>query len=226
MPSIDRARVRARRCIMRLPILALAVCASAAFASPAMAAPQAATTCNGSLTKAPTADEPNNLNYQFQCTWGVSAYTILANRTPNDFSTIDDFSTVANVVDSAGTINPTQSFTCEGSLPGNGVNCNAGGKWMDAPQFAEGSFDLTVPFCSHVATADELASTAAASRSRNRTSKPVIVPQAFVQVIVTDTTGAQDGPFRLPLQGKCPAVKVHKTSKKTKKHAAKHAANT
>ncbi len=173
MPSIHRVRSRTRRRVLRLPFLAIAVCAFVAFASPAMAAPQAATTCNGSLTKSPTADEPNNLAYKFQCTWGVSAYTIVANRTISDFSTIDDFSTVANVVDSTGTINSTQSFGCEGSLPGNGVNCNANGTFMSAPQFAEGTFDLSVPFCSHVATADELASTAAAKKKPKKKATPV-----------------------------------------------------
>jgi hypothetical protein len=225
MPSIYRVRSRTRRRAMRLPILALAVCAPAAFASPAMAAPQAATTCQGALTKSPTADEPNNLAYSFQCSWAVSAYTIVANRSLNDFSTVDDFSTVANVVNSAGVINSSQSFGCEGSLPGNGVNCNAGSTFMDAPQFAQGTFDLAVPYCSHVATADELASTAAAKKKpKKKTTPVVIVPQAFVQLIVTDTTGAQNGPFRLPLRSKCPAVKT--TTKSSKKggrtHAAKH----
>jgi hypothetical protein len=222
MPSIYRARSRGRRRAMRLPILALAVCAPAAFASPAMAAPQAATTCQGSLTKAPTADEPNLLAYQFQCSWAISAYTIVANRSLTDFSTIDDFSTVANVVDSTGTINSKESFGCEGSLPGNGVNCNANGTFMDAPQFAEGTFDLAVPYCSHVATADELASTAAAKKKPKKKTPVVIVPQAFVQLIVTDTTGAQNGPFRLPLKSKCAAVKT--TTKSSKKGGRTHAA--
>jgi hypothetical protein len=43
-----------------------------------------------------------------------------------------------------------------------------------------------------------------------------------VQLIVTDATGAQDGPFRLPLQSKCPAVKTPKPKPKASKPAKKH----
>jgi hypothetical protein len=71
-----------------------------------------------------------------------------------------------------------------------------------------------------VATADELASTAAVKKKKK--TPVVIVPQAFVQLIVTDTTGAQNGPFRLPLKSKCPAVKT--TTKSSKKLGRTHAA--
>jgi hypothetical protein len=48
------------------------------------------------------------------------------------------------------------------------------------------------------------------------------VPQAIVQLIVTDVTGAQDGPFDLTLKTRCPSVaNVVPTPKPKKKNKKK-----
>jgi hypothetical protein len=186
----------------------------AALASSASAAappPQSATDCAGELkpdpSASPTADEPNLLDYQFHCSTAITAYTIIGNRYSWDDATMDDFSTTANVFDPAGAIVPTQSFGCEGSLPGNGVNCNAGaGGVMTAWDFAKGTIDTTDPYCANIPPG----------------SPPGTQPerQAVVQLVVTDITGAQDGPFTLFMTPQCKPV--HVVPKPKPKHKSKH----
>lgn len=176
---------------------------------PALAAaptPESATQCGGILKRAKaTADDPNPVSYKFTCDWGVSAYTLIVTRKPNDDATLDDFASSVLVLDPTGNPLSTQSFNCFGGIPGNGINCNAGaGGYMAAPNWAAGTIDLTEPYCANV------------PKGSPAGTKPD--PTAVVQLIVSDTTGAEDGPFRLRLSGKCPAVHVKpKTKSKTGK---------
>ena len=170
----------------------------------AVPTPESATHCGGVLNRAkPTADDPNLVNYKFTCNWGVSAYTLIVSRKPNDDATIDDFASSVTVFDPTGNPLSTQSFSCFGQIPGNGINCNAGaGGYMAAPNTAEGSFDLTEPYCANI------------PKGSPAGTKPD--PSAVVQLVVSDTTGAEDGPFRLHLGGKCRPVHVKKVKAKTK----------
>jgi hypothetical protein len=190
--------------------LAIAVlgCVLAGPASAAATTPESATNCGGSLTRAtPTTTDPNLLNYSFNCDWGVSAYTLIVNRGLNDDTTLDDFSSSAGVFDPSGNSVPTESFSCSGTIPGNGVNCNAGvGGYLPAPDSAQGSFDATDPYCANIPAGSPAG------------TKPE--PTALVELVVTDTTGAEDGPFRLRLHGKCPVVHVVKVKPKTKQHGS------
>jgi hypothetical protein len=199
-------------------VVAFSVLLPAAFASSALAAPpppQSAATCYGSLAAAsPTADQPNLMNYQFKCDGRITAYTILANRRPRDFEVIDDFSTTADVLNGQGNIDSTQSFGCEGTMPGNGINCNAGaGGFSSAWNVQKGSFDLSDPYCKTLAA--------------NAAPGTYATPQATVQLVVTDVSGAQDGPFRLAPANACPAVpdRVPFPIKKTKKTKTRHTAS-
>ena len=163
--------------------------------------PESATQCGGILKRAkPSADDPNQLSYKFTCDWGVSAYTLIVTRKPNDDATIDDFASSVSVLDPTGNPLSTQSFGCFGGIPGNGINCNAGaGGYMAAPNWAEGTIDLTEPYCANI------------PKGSPAGTKPD--PSAVVQLIVSDTTGAEDGPFRLRLSGKCPAVHIKPKAK-------------
>lgn len=175
---------------------AVGVCLLAQSAVAAVPTPESATQCGGILKRAkPTADDPNLLSYKFTCDWGVSAYSLVVIREPNDDATIDDFAGSVSVFDPTGNPLSTQSFSCAGTIPGTGVNCNAGaGGYMAAPNWAEGTFDTTDPYCPNIPKG----SPAGTKPQRG----------AIVELVVTDTTGAQDGPFRLRLAGKCPAVHV------------------
>lgn len=170
------------------------------LATAASTPPVSSTSCNGTLSRAPTKDEPNLLSYKFHCDWGITAYTVIATRKPSDFSTLDDFSPTASVVDTSGNVVPTVGLACNGVLPGNGVNCAVAPKtYVAAPDFAEGTIDTSDPYCANVP-------------KRTKTARP----QAIVQLVVTDTHGAQDGPFRLGLHPGCVG-----TSKTKAKHRAR-----
>ncbi len=171
--------------------------------------PESSTLCGGTLQRAkPTADDPNLLSYKFNCNGGITAYTLIVLRKPNDFNTIDDFNTNPLVVDPTGNPLSTVALSCAGEIPGNGINCNAGaGGSMASPDWAEGTFDTTEPYCANTPP----------------DSKPGTKPDpaAVVELVVSDSTGAEDGPFRLRLGGKCSAV--HATPKTKKKGASKTA---
>ena len=197
-----------RRAVKRRVLASLAlVMGGVVVAQPALAAapaPESATQCGGILKRAkPTLDDPNLLNYKFTCDWGISAYTLIVTRKSNDDATVDDFASSVSVFDPTGNPLSTESFSCSGQIPGDGVNCNAGaGGYMVAPNWAEGTIDTTAPYCPTI------------PKGSPAGTKPE--PGAVVELVVSDTTGAEDGPFRLRLSGKCPAVHVEpKTKTKT-----------
>ena len=186
---------------------ALCGCVIAQSALAATPTPESATLCGGSLKRAkPTPDDPNLLNYKFNCSGTITAYTLIVLRKANDFSTIDDFAASVPVLDPTGNPLSTVSFSCAGEIPGDGVNCNAGaGGSMASPNWAEGTIDTTEPYCPNLPPGSPAG------------AKPD--PAAVVELVVSDSTGAEDGPFRLRLAGKCPGA--HPTSKsKTKKKTA------
>jgi len=191
--------------------LAFAVCGYllAQSALAAVPTPESATLCGGTLKRAKaTPDDPNLLNYKFNCNGGISAYTLIVLRKPNDFNTIDDFASSVSVFDSTGNPLSTASFSCAGEIPGYGINCNAGaGGSMASPDWAEGTFDTTDPYCPNI------------PKGAPAGTKPE--PGAVVELVVTDSTGAEDGPFRLRLAGKCPAVHANAKPKASKKTGSK-----
>jgi hypothetical protein len=182
-----------------------------AWAGPGGAAttvtPESATNCGGSLRKAPTSEEPNTLSYKFHCDGGITAYTLIVNRSPSDFNTIDDFSPNSLAYTTSGAADSKVSFTCEGSIPGGGVNCNTGGSTLPASENVEGTFDTTDPYCGTV------------PKGKHASAKSE--PQALVELVVSDVTGAEDGPFKLNLS---PACKAQHAAKKSVKHRHKHKA--
>ena len=190
----------------------LAAGAALAFAPSAALAAGPSTNCGGSLKAAPTALDPNALAYTFNCNWGITAYSILATRQPSDYSTIDDFDPDGLAYDSSGNPVAKVGFDCAGQVPGNGINCGLSSGYLPAPDYAEGWIDTSVPYCSFIPKG--------ATRA---------VPQAIVQLIVTDTNGVEDGPFRLNLSQACPPVKApakHKAKAKKSKTGAKSGAKT
>ncbi len=210
MPDRSCVARRIRKGIVLAPFMLLA------WAVPGGAAttvtPESTTNCGGSLKRAPTSDEPNTLSYKFNCDGGITAYTIVASRGPNDLSTIDDFSPNSLAYGSSG-VDSKVSFTCEGSIPGDGINCNTGGSDLPTAEFVEGTFDTTDPYCGTVATK--------ATKGKKATKAE---PQAVVDVIVSDVTGAEDGPFRLNLGPACKAQHATKKSEKRHKHKTRTAA--
>ena len=199
-------RNRRRRCApIRFAPLAVAgvvsLLALPAVASAASTTPESLTDCSGSIAadaNGAALGEPNLLDYSFSCDTDISAYTILVNRQAGAGGNLDDFNPSPTVLESDGvTPSSTESLTCEGSTPSDGVNCNAyvsstAANVLSAGYIAQGSVDLVEPYCAFLPTGAAPGTPA--------------VPQAFVQLLVTDSTGAQDGPFDLDLTAGCPYV--------------------
>jgi hypothetical protein len=203
-----------RRVGKRWALVALASafsgCVLAQTAVAAVPTPESATLCGGTLKRAkPSADDPNPVSYKFNCNGSITAYTLVVLRKSNDSNTIDDFASSVSVFDPSGNPLSTASFACSGQIPGDGVNCNAGaGGSMASPDWAEGTFDTTEPYCANIPAGSPIG------------TKPDLA--AVVELVVSDSTGAEDGPFRLRLAGKCPAVSAKSKTKSSKKPATKH----
>ena len=213
MSHRNAKRRTGRRAVLVALALALFGCVLVQSAVAAAPTPESSTLCGGTLKRAKTtADDPNLLSYKFNCSGNISAYTLIVLRKSNDFNTIDDFATNPLVYDATGNPLSTLAWNCAGQIPGDGINCNAGaGASMASPDWAEGTFDTTEPYCPNIPPGSKAG------------TKPD--PAAVVELVVSDTSGAEDGPFRLRLSGKCPAVNAKpKTTKKTASKRAAHKA--
>jgi hypothetical protein len=187
----------------------------------AAATPSGVISCHGSLAKATaTKDDANPLSYSFTCNGDIAAYTLVANRTINDFSTLDDFSPSLTVADAGGVPSTTEGVACEAVLPGNGINCFANGSatpaLVSAHESVEGSFDTSDPYCG----AAERTVKVKGRHGKTKTRTIAAEPRAVIQLVVSDPTGAEFGPFPLNLKPGCPAF--HKASSKGKKTTSKH----
>jgi hypothetical protein len=206
--------------------VALVACASAATAGAAAITPTSLTDCGGRVSVNPSgvsADEPNLLTYRFQCDGGITAYTILVQQQGDRGGSIDDYDPAPSVFETdAVTPSPTESITCEGTTPSNGINCNLGtqGAQLSDGFFAQGSVDPIQAYCKHLPTT---------ANGKTAKAGTTAVPQAVVQLVVTDYTGAEDGPFNLGPAKACPkvpnVVPTPKPKTKTKKKTSirKHA---
>jgi len=174
--------------------------------------PASLTNCGGTISPDPTgkaSGEPNLLDYRIQCDGDISAYTIILDQQGDPGGSIDDYNPAPSVLEAplGVTPSPSESLTCEGTTPSDGINCNAGaGAVMSAGLFGEGSIDPIQAYCKHFPT--------------GATPGTAAVPTALVQLVVTDATGAQDGPFTLRRTTACPkvanVVPTPKAKKKTK----------
>lgn len=183
----------------------LALCAMPALAG-AATTPASLTACGGAVSADPgakAAGEPDLLDYKFSCDGSISAYTILVDQAGDNASggALDDYNPSPSVFETDGvTPSPTESVTCEGTTPSDGINCNLGtaGAQLTNGFFAAGSVDLIHAYCKHFPT----------GASGKTVTKPgtAAVPQALVQLVVTDYTGAEDGPFILGPATACPKV--------------------
>ncbi len=188
-------------------VVALATCALPAVAGAATTpvTPTSLTDCGGSVSAdagGSAADEPNLLDYRFSCDGGITAYTIIVDQQGDAASggTLDDYNPSPSVFETDGvTPSPSEGITCEGTTPSSGINCNLGaaGAQLSDGFFAQGSVDPVQAYCKHLPT------TAAGKTARPGTAA---IPQALVQLVVTDYTGAQDGPFTLGPAKACPRV--------------------
>jgi hypothetical protein len=179
-----------------MPLVAVVILAAGpGVASAAPPTPVSTTLCGGPLTvdPAPTPDDPNLVDYKFYCNQDITAYTLIVNRRLWDFDTLDDFDPTPQVIQPDGATSSTESVECSGTVPGSGINCDAGpGGLVSAWDNISGSFDLVEPYCKFLPPHAKPGTKA--------------TPQAVVQLVVTNTTGAENGPFRLNIKPDCPRV--------------------
>ncbi len=204
-----------RRWRLLAPLVVMVVVALVpAVASAAPPTPVSTTDCGGPLAidPSPTTDDPYLVDYKFHCSEDITAYSLIVDRRASDFATVDDFDPSPQVFDPTGAPSATAAVSCSGETPGSGINCNAGaGGVVSRWNNVQGSLDLTEPYCKYLPSGAKPGTLAA--------------PQAVVSLIVTNTTGAQNGPFRLDLTKACrkvadyvpfPKVTTKKTKPKTK----------
>ena len=133
--------------------VALAACVSPAIAGAATVTPRSLTDCGGKVSANPSgraAEEPNLLTYRFQCDGGITAYTILIQQQRDRGGSIDDYDPSPSVFETDGvTPSPTESITCEGTTPSNGINCNTGTQGVQVTdEFAvQASVDPIQAYC-------------------------------------------------------------------------------
>lgn len=195
----------ARRSAMVGGLVAVAAFVAPAMASAAAVTPTSLTDCGGKVSADPgakAAGEPNLLDYTFSCDSGITAYSIIVDQQGDGAAggTLDDYNPSPSVFETDGvTPNPTESITCEGTTPSDGINCNTGteGVQLTDGYFVDGSVDPIQAYCKHLPT------TASGKLAKPGTAA---VPQAQVQLIVTDYTGAEDGPFDLGPAKACAKV--------------------
>jgi hypothetical protein len=221
----------------------LSVFASSAAASPTT--PPSTVSCSGTIrpdSGGPAAGNTNPFDYQFSCvpsvtgatdptgyTWNFSgniwSYTILVTRRNDDGNNVTYEAPTANVLTSSGAVDGTQYVNCSSFVPSDGFGCTAPGPgassstdlangtnppylpYIPAGESVTGGFALTEGYCSYLPKGAKPGTPA--------------VPQATVELIVTDTNGVSDGPFELTRATKCKKVAaVVPVSKKRKKAKA------
>lgn len=235
--SDRKLRALGLRIVMPLAVMgagsaALTVLPAASGAA-TLVTPASLTNCFGSLKADATgkgSGQSNLLDYSMTCSTDVSSYTVFVVRQQDADNNIQQYATNPNVIypstyatpGLAGTVS-SQGVSCEGVSPSDGVNCYAQAIGTDgktpvlgaipAWYTTQGSISLDEPYCKYLPKGAKPGTSA--------------VPTAVVEYVVTDSTGAQDGPFVLGLKGsKCrkvanavPAKATTRSSKKRPKRA-------
>lgn len=202
-----RFRVNARRSVLlaavSTAVLVGGVVSTTAASAASAPTPESFTSCHGQVANdrsGAAIDEPYLLDYRFSCDTNISAYTLIVDRAASSGGNLDDFNANPNVFAADGvTPSSTTSVTCEGTTPSNGFNCNFGaGGSLAAGDVIAGSVDLVAPYCKSLPPGPKPGTLAK--------SGTLAIPRAQVSLVVTDSTGAEDGPFALGRTTACPKV--------------------
>lgn len=183
MRLISQTRPLARRALLG------GLLASSALALLPPVAPAANVSCAGHIArdKRPNA-EPNALRYTVACSVPIKGYTITSTREVDVFSTEVE---VFNPIDNS--LLQGEAFTCEGDIPGFGINCFGTYK---------GAYHNIVGYY-------EVAGDDVCGKER---------PKAQLVVAVNEK-GAMAGPFDLRRPRGCPKPKKTKAKKKATRRA-------
>jgi len=191
------ARLRGR--VLLAAAIAFGCCALAIAAGPARAATPApsAVTCNGHADRGDDPTAPDQIDVAFGCSGDIRSFTVISS------APIGGFAVSAEVYDhTTQAIVETDSFFCEGPIPGDGFNCTGGGH---AGKDVKTSFETFDPVCSTTEA----------------------TPPLKLQVVISDANGATAGRFRLRGPAACPKPEVARPAgrrgrKKHRKHHRRH----
>jgi hypothetical protein len=178
---LPSARLRSRALLAGALVLVCGVFA----AGPARAATPApsAVTCSGHADRGADAAQPDRIDVAFGCSGDIKSFTVISS------ALIGGFEVSAEVYDhTTQAIVESDSFFCEGLIPGDGFNC-AGA--AHAGKDVKTAFELNEPVCSDTEATLPLK----------------------VQVVISDANGATAGPFRLRGPEACPSPKPAKPAK-------------
>jgi hypothetical protein len=225
----------------------LSVLPSSAAAAPTT--PPSTVQCGGTITPdagGPAAGNPNPYDYSFTCgsslpgatdpsgySWNFSgniwSYTIVVTRRKDNDNNVTYEAPTANVLTSSGAVDATQYVNCSSAVPSDGFSCSAPGPGATtSSDLSNGSSPAYLPFIPAGETVTggfAMADSYCSYLPKGAKAGTPAVPQATVELIVTDTNGVSEGPFQLTRTGKCPKVAAVVPAKKKKaKTAQKKAA--
>lgn len=153
------------------------------------------TKCWGTLARdtSPTTGEPNLVDYGFLCNGKVTAYSVVVTRYAHLSKNINAFEANPLVYLPDGAPSASESFSCTGVTPGGGFNCLApSGGAMWGGHTVRGTFNPVDPYCKRLPPGAKPGTPAE--------------PQAVAQLVITDATGAERGPFTMIMKPSCPSV--------------------
>lgn len=153
---------------------ALALSTSTATASPLPASAR----CSGKT--AAVKGDPTQVGYRFSCNQSIKSYTIIST------ASIAGFDVNVPVFEPTGAIDTSDSWGCEGDIPGDGFHCNGTARYFTT---TKGQYEPENAPCS----------------KKGRWT-------ARAWVVVADTYNQTEGPFRLVGPKRCKAPKAAKTS--------------
>ena len=195
--------------------------------------PSSVTQCSGTIApdaSGPAAGNANPFDYSFSCSsispgatspsgynWlfdgNIYSYSIIVTRRKDDGSNVTYASPTPTIL-SAGNADLNADVNCTSFTPSDGFNCAAPGpnptaatlgtyeRSIAAGDTVQGGFAMTDPYCAYLPKGAKAGTPA--------------VPQAVVELLVTDDNGAQDGPFELYRSTACKKIALVVPAKKTK----------
>jgi hypothetical protein len=188
--------VRLRGRVLLAAAIALSAGALALVAGPARAAtpPPSAVTCSGHADRGTDPTAPDSVDVAFGCSGDIRSFTVISS------APIGGFEVSAEVYDhNTQAIVETDSFFCEGPIPGDGFNCTGA---AHAGKDVKTAFETFDPIC-----------------GATDVSAPL-----KLQVVISDANGATAGPFRLRGPEPCAAAKpAGRKHRRRHRHHRRHA---
>ncbi len=203
--------------------------------------PQSLTGCSGTLARDPQGNDW--YDYTFNCapyllgseaTGNVLAFALVATRQNIDGIQFDQNNIQGNgspTVSLSGVALTNETVTCNTDAPSDGFNCTAGAVVSTTggatPAYTNPCTNVTaattytnlgcIPNNNTVSGQIQLSAAYCSYIPKGAKAGTPAVPRAEVNLVVTDDSGAEDGPFELTPAFKCAKVKAVVPAKKTTK---------